>query len=148
MRSAVLVLLLGCAALAAGCFEAQLELDDPAPVADAGFDQVRYLQGQPSLVVDLDGRASCDPLGNSLDAAEWRVLQAPPGAGPTISPLGTLQALFNATASGEYLIALNVVAGDRESPTDVVLIDVREGSGDDVVVGPPVTDACGTATPF
>lgn len=148
MRSALLVPLLGCAALSAGCFEAQLELEDPAPVADAGFDQVRYLDGQPSLIIDLDGRASCDPLGSSLDDAEWRVLQAPPGSSPAISPLGTLQALFNAAVPGEYLIALNVLAGDRESPTDVVSVEVRDGSGDDIVVGPPATDACGTPTPF
>jgi hypothetical protein len=126
-----------------GCLEAPLSLEDPLPVADAGWDQVRYLGTDDTVVVDLDARASCDPVGAPLGPANWTVVQAPPSSAPTISNLGNLRALFEAATPGSYLIALTVSTDDRESDADFVLIEVREGEGDDVFIGPPDTDACG-----
>ena len=142
MRSLALSLLFTTAA-ASACIEAPLELEDPLPVADAGWDQVRYLGSDDTVVVDLDARASCDPVGAPLGPANWVVVQAPPNSSPTVSNLGNLQALFEAATPGSYLIALTVSTEERESDADFVLIEVREGEGEDVFIGPPDTDACG-----
>lgn len=142
VRLSALLPLLGLLA-AFGCLEAPLAIEDPLPVADAGWDQVRYLDTDDTVVVDLDARASCDPVGAPLGPANWTVVQAPPNSQPTISALGNLQALFEAAVPGSYLIALTVSTEDRESDADFVLIEVREGAGDDVFIGPPDTDACG-----
>ena len=60
---------------------------------------------------------------------------------------------LGAVASGAGLVVcleiLCVLAGwgDRESDLDFVSIQVLEGEGNDVVVGPPDTNACGERTP-
>ncbi len=141
MRS-VALLLLGLSAVL-GCIEAPIALEDPLPVADAGWDQIRYLGSDPTVVVDIDARASCDPIGAPLGPANWTVVQAPPSSSPTVSSLGNLQALFEAATPGSYLIALTVSTTDRESDADFVLIEVREGEGEDIFIAPPDTDACG-----
>ncbi|MFZ9886678.1 MAG: hypothetical protein ACO3JL_04160 [Myxococcota bacterium] len=122
--------------------EGELSVPVALPVADAGFDQVLFLGGEPSVQVHLDGRASCDPTGGALTSATWTIVSAPV-APPELSAADTLTASFDATEPGDYQIALLVEAGDRQSDTDFLAVRVEQGNGDDITVGPPATDACG-----
>lgn len=126
-----------------GCVEGTLELNEPMPVADAGFDQILYLRGADTKTVDLYGLGSCDPQRAGLDDERWKLVDGPSGAQEEISFQGNLRAVYVAEGAGDYLIGLQVAAGERESPMDYVLISVREGDGDDVVVLPPEINACG-----
>lgn len=133
----------GCGALLWGTLacEGELDLPEPLPVADAGFDQVRYLGDASELTVELDARASCDPNNAAFQEAIWTVVNAPgnPPA-PVASELG---ATLTVTEAGEYVLALQVQYGDRLSEPDYVAIRVQTGAGQDVVVAPPSTTACG-----
>ena len=121
--------------------EGELSVPEPLPVADAGFDQVRYLGDASELTIELDGRASCDPMGSDFQNATWSVVSAP-GEEPT-PDAEDLGATFTVTEAGEYILALQVSYGDRLSDPDYIAIQVRAGAGDDVVVAPPSTTACG-----
>lgn len=121
--------------------EGQLSVPEPLPVADAGFDQVRYLGDASELTIDLDGRASCDPMGSTLQKATWSVVSAP-GEEPSLEG-EELGASFTVTEAGEYILTLQVSSGDRLSDPDYIAIQVKAGTGDDVVVAPPKTTACG-----
>ena len=129
--------------LGAGCLGSSLEVESPAPVADAGFDQVRYLGDRDSIVVQLDGRASCDPLGDLIDRAIWTMEDAPLNSYDEVSIAQDMRAIFVANDPGTYLVSLKIQVADRESPADFVAVEVRAGEGEDVVVSPPSTDACG-----
>ena len=126
-----------------GCVEGTLEVNEPMPVADAGFDQIRFLGDGDTVVVDLDGRGSCDPQRHGVDEVRWSLVDSPLNASPLLSNAGDLRALFEADLPGDYLIGLQVTAEERESPVDYVLVSVREGDGDDVVVLLPEINACG-----
>lgn len=123
-----------------------LDVEGPDPVADAGFDQVRFLGDAAALDVELDARASCDPLDDAPDlGAAWTLVTAPPGANAAVSTHkdDTLHATFTAELPGEYVVSVVVKNGDRRSDPDDVEIDVRAGDGEDIVVSAPDTDACG-----
>ncbi len=127
--------------LLAGC-EGELTVPMAAPVADAGFDQVRHTAVVSGLEVTLDGRASCDPMGDGITEFTWSVVSAP-GAAPELVEGDHLTASFSALDLGEYLVSLVVEAGERVSEPDYMVINVVNGEGSDVLVAPPVTDACG-----
>lgn len=137
----LLCLPLALAPLALGC-EGELTVPLADPVADAGFDQVRHLGTQSELQVSLDGRASCDPAGEGLSGATWAVVSSPSGH-PEVVPGEGLTARFTVSEPGEYLVSLIVTAGERTSEPDYLVVNVVEGHGDDVLVAPPATDACG-----
>ena len=123
----------------------ELSVTEPLPVADAGLDQILFLDGASSSVVDLDGTASCDPLGEAIASSTWTLIDQPAqgdGNGASIEASG-LNASFTAEAAGEYTIMLSVKVGERASGVDYVTVVVREGSGDNVVPPPPATNACG-----
>lgn len=126
-----------------GCVEGTLELNEPMPVADAGFDQILYLGGAATKTVDLYGLGSCDPQRSGIDEERWKLVDGPLGAQEAISFQGNLRAVYVAEGPGDYLIGLQVVAGERESALDYVLISVRDGDGEDLVVLPPEINACG-----
>ena len=120
-------------------------MPEPLPYADAGFDQVRHLGGNAAsgaLSVELDGRASCDPMGLAFEEATWSVVSAP-GRAPEPVAGSKLRASFAATEPGEYVLALQVTYGGRLSEPDYVAIRIEPGEGEDVVVAPPGTTACG-----
>lgn len=127
------------------CFEAPLAVDVVTPVADAGFDQRRFLGGSTSVTIDLDGRASCDPQGEDLVDIAWSLVEGPER--PALVDADRLRGGVVLSTPGEYLFALRVTtrAGGevRESAPDYVSVRVLDGFGDDVVVRPPSTDACG-----
>lgn len=122
--------------------EGQLSVPEPPPVADPGFDQVRYLNDAEGLTVALDARASCDPMGTPLTGAAWEIVSAP-GTTPELSATTLLRAEFVASDPGEYVLSLTVAANDRESDPEYITILVKPGVGEDVVVTPPSTTACG-----
>lgn len=122
--------------------EGELTVPMADPVADAGFDQVRHITAPSDVEVTLDGRASCDPMGDRITGATWSVVSAP-AAYPEIAPADGLTAKFRASEPGEYLVSLVVTAGERESEPDYMMVSVVDGDGEDVLVAPPVTDACG-----
>jgi hypothetical protein len=143
--SRVVVLVLAALSLT-GCFEAELGVEALHPVADAGFDQRRHLGVSSSLTVEVDGRASCDPQGAPLSAGTFSIVEGP--TRPPLSALGRLRAVFEVQEPGEYLIALRVTAEDaptelRKSAPDYVVITIVEGEGEDMVLPPPSTNACG-----
>jgi hypothetical protein len=142
-RAAVGILLV----CAAGCFEGELQVDEPKPFADAGFDQVRFLGQTPVITVELDGRASCDPLGQDAPLLAWAVVDAPPYASPVVTTSGTFRAVFVAESAGDYLVSLRALVDGRESDTDFVAVRVHDGDGSDLVVAPPDTNACGEPLP-
>jgi hypothetical protein len=111
------------------------------PVADAGFDQLRF-GGAEAVRVMLDGRASCDPMGEPLGEVSWRLLRAP-GEWPALEDDSALRASFLAPGPGEYVLSLEVGTGDRKSEADLLSVRVEAGEGDDVDVAPPATNACG-----
>jgi hypothetical protein len=132
-----------------GCADA-VEVPLPAPVAEAGMDQVRFLQADSdgTLRLGLDGRASCDPLGEALVEAHWEVLVAPAGATFVWEESeNPLRHHLTVQRAGEYVVGLTVQTHDRVSDPDVVTIEVRGGEGTDRVLPPPQTDACGGALP-
>jgi hypothetical protein len=141
MRSAIVVLAVVCS----GC-AGELAVTTPSPVADAGFDQRRFLGAGPGEIdVEVDGRGSCDPAGGtSALAATWTLVAAPAGPPPNVDVRGLVGA-FHVATPGSYTLALTVRAGDRESEADFVTLHVEEGDGSDDVVGPPLTNACGEA---
>lgn len=124
-----------------GC-DGGLSVPMAAPVADAGFDQLRHVVGGASLEIVLDGRASCDPMGDGITGASWSVVSAPAGA-PEPSADELLTAAFQAAEPGEYIVSLVVTAGDRASEPDYLSVRVIDADGDDITVAPPATDACG-----
>lgn len=132
---------IGLCALLAGC-EGELTVPMADPVADAGFDQVRHITAPSDVEVTLDGRASCDPMGEGLSGATWTIVSAPAGH-PEVSSGDGLTAKFTASEPGEYLVSLVVTAGERASEPDYMAVSVVDGDGEDVLVAPPVTDACG-----
>lgn len=139
MRHVCLSIFVG--ALLLGC-EGELTVPMAVPVADAGFDQVRHVVVPEDLEVTLDGRASCDPMGDGITAVTWTIVSAPAGA-PELEVGSDLQASFLATEPGEYTVTLVVTSDDRVSEPDYMTVNVLDGDGEDVLVAPPVTDACG-----
>jgi hypothetical protein len=127
-----------------GCV-GDLAVTPTRPVADAGFDQVRFMGTAPKVTIELDGRASCDPVGAAPVTMTWAVLSAP-GEHPALVTNG-LHATFDASEPGDYAITATAHVGDRISDVDTVTIQVRTGNGDDVVTAAPHTDACGTPLP-
>lgn len=127
--------------LVAAC-EGELTVPMADPVADAGFDQVRHITAPSDVEIALDGRASCDPMGDGITSASWTLVSAP-AAHPEVAPGDGLTAKFFASEPGDYLVSLVVSAGERESEPDYMVVSVVDGDGEDVLVAPPVTDACG-----
>lgn len=127
--------------LVAAC-DGELAVPLVDPVADAGFDQVRHVSAPADVQITLDGRASCDPAGEGLSGATWTIVSSPAGH-PELSAAEGLTAKFSASEPGEYVISLVVTAGERVSEPDYVAVTIVDGEGDDVLVSPPVTDACG-----
>lgn len=112
------------------------------PVADAGFDQLRFADGEAVSIV-LDGRASCDPMGEALTDVEWTLVSAP-GDAPELEEGAALRTGFVAADAGEYLLRLVVgTADERDSEPDFLTVRVDDGEGDDIEVAPPATNACG-----
>jgi len=137
-------LLIAAAALPLGaCVEGTLEVNEPMPVADAGFDQVIYLGTAGERTVELSGLGSCDPQRTSISDDSWNLVDGPSDVTVDFDTSGHLRASFVASTPGEYLVGLRVAAGDRESPMDYVLVSVREGDGDDVIIPPVEVNACG-----
>jgi hypothetical protein len=126
---------------ASGC-DSPLDLPHAAPVADAGFDQILRLGDDGERRIELDGRASCDPLGEPLDDARWTLVGGPGASDPRLLE-GDLVASFLAGAPGEYVFELSVAAGERTSELDTVVVTVVDDDGDDDVLALPATNACG-----
>src|SRR5690606_2749843 len=119
MRRASPPLLLLATAALVGC-AGELDVALPRPVAEAGFDQLRHLDQGQALLIELDGRASCDPFGDAVEALVWQVVQAPGDAQTEITRGEPLRAALAADRPGEYLLALTVHAGTRVSEPDYV----------------------------
>lgn len=94
------------------------------PVANAGPDQVSQCGG----LVQLDGRGSSDPDGDSL-TFEW--LEAG-------QSLGTGVVLNASLAMGEHVITLRASDSDGATAEDVVLVRVEADLAAPVLVCPPV----------
>ena len=96
--------------------EVEIRVNGP-PVANAGPDQ-GVLAG---TVVQLDGRGSSDPNGNSLTYA-W-TLTKPAGSGTSLSSATSATPTFFADVPGIYTAQLIVSVGAHSSAADDVVID-------------------------
>ena len=120
------------------------ELPAPAPIADAGNDQLlRYFV--PGVLVGLDGRASCDPLGRSIVHYEWWLHDWPSNSFASITSEDGVHATFTADVEGRFVVALAVEAGGLLSPPDEVLIEVRADAEHVIEPSVPDQNRCGEA---
>lgn len=95
------------------------------PVADVtGSDS----EGTVGKAINLDGSASSDPNGDSLNYA-WAIVYAPPGNTNTIINVNAPKALFIATLPGLYVFSLVVnertTSSRLSSPAVNVTVDVQ-----------------------
>ena len=106
-----------------------------APTADAGSDQVIIVRG---ATVQLDGRGSSDPDGDSLSFV-WTMIEKPAGSTAALSNPASVTPTFVADLQGSYLLALVV----RDSFGGTSEADLVTVSFENV---PPVADAGNSRT--
>ncbi len=104
-----------------------VQVENAAPIADAGRDQPRVAQG---AVVTLDGRGSADPDGDQLQYL-WTQLDGPPVA--LTDETAARTAFLAPDAKRLMVFQLVVTDGLVESEPDVVVVDTANSS--------PVADA-------
>lgn len=94
------------------------------PIADAGGD----LGGKVGVVVNLDGSASYDPDGDSLNYT-WSIVSAPSDSHVKLSDADQETAQLVPDTDGTWHIALVVDDGDLESEEDELTVSVTSGNG-------------------
>lgn len=92
-----------------------------APIANPGPDQ-SLSQGNFS-VVNLDGSASSDPDGDSLNFL-WSLQQRPEGSQAVLVNQNTSSPSFTPDRTGVYIVSLTVTDGFGASSSDTVTIDI------------------------
>lgn len=125
-----------------GALESRCQVDvrsgmgeNQAPVADGGSDGVAGL----GEAITLDGRASYDPEGETLEAT-WQFVSQPSGStlsAADIDGADTLEASFEPDVAGTWLIQLAVCDSEPLCDTDTVTWEVEGAAGNN----PPVADA-------
>lgn len=112
------------------------------PWSDAGDDQLRAIFANP-VVIGLDGRASCDPLGEPLSSYTWLVQSQPDGAAVDLQRADSVHPSFVANLPGVYVLALIVKAGQRSSEPDLVRISVETELEEEVPLRAATVNRCG-----
>jgi len=96
-----------------------------------------------STAIGLDGRASCDPEGDSILGYLWVLTSYPGGARTEIERPDSLHASFVAPAPGQYSVTLTVRTADRVSEPDEVAVEVRDDLATDLPPTVPARNLCG-----
>lgn len=113
------------------------------PIANAGVDQVVDVNSR----VLVNGSASYDADGNALTFA-WEFVSKPEGSTAVLETPNSLQTVFNADKTGEYVLRLVVRDAYLESEPDMVVIQANKvnlapiadaGADSKVFVGDTVT---------
>ena len=120
----------------------EIDLPGAAPWADAGDDQWRQWNGQ-DLVIGLDGRASCDPLGEAVKIYDWRIFSQPEEADIHLQRADSVHPSFLAKYPGQYILTLEVLSGERWSDPDPVNIHISDTIAEDYAPSVPLQDRCG-----
>ncbi len=105
----------------------QVDEENQAPLADAGFDQQLTL----GAVVQLSGAGSYDPDGDQLTYT-WRFLTRPAGSVATLAGSAVQPAVsprFTADKVGVFSIELVVDDGEASSDPAVVSVTVQDSGG-------------------
>lgn len=102
------------------------------PTADAGVDQ----NVKTGLVVNLDGSASSDPNGDSLNY-RWTFAAMPSGSQTALTGTSTATPSFTPDVPGEYVVQLVVNDGQIDSPADTVVVTATSANTNSA----PVADA-------
>jgi hypothetical protein len=89
-----------------------------APSANAGADKTASLSASG---IELDGSASSDPDGNSIQYS-WRVESQPNSASATIDDSSSATATLQTLVPGEYTISLTVTDSAGASSTDNIVL--------------------------
>ena len=97
-----------------------LELENLAPVADAGPDQTPFVGD----TVTLDGSGSSDVDGDLLSYS-WLFTSLPSGSEATLSDPAAVKPTFDVDVFGIYVAQLIVNDGTVNSPPDTVIIDTQ-----------------------
>ena len=119
-----------------------VQLDQDAPWADAGDDQLRKWSSM-RMVIGLDGRASCDPLQQGIRAYDWRVFSQPDDADIQLQRADSVHPSFVVTRPGTYVLTLEVLSGERWSDPDPVNVVVSGEIDQDFPPSAPTQDRCG-----
>ncbi|MEQ1800797.1 MAG: PKD domain-containing protein [Gammaproteobacteria bacterium] len=107
----------------------ETNLDNSAPVANAGPDQTVFTQGP----VALNGTGTTDPDGDGFSYS-WEFDTRPAGSGATLTGAGTASPTFTPDVPGSYVIRLTAADGFPDSTgTDTVTVTAG--------VPPPVANA-------
>ncbi len=131
--------------LASACAQ-PIDLPPELPLADAGDDQLRQLLPG-GRTVGLDGRASCDPLGEHVAVFRWRLLSVPEGSAAELDQADSVHPSFLADLAGRYSALLIVEADGRESQPDEVTVELRDELAEDFPPSVPTADRCGEELP-
>jgi hypothetical protein len=118
------------------------ETPEVLPLADAGNDQLRRFVGYP-LLIGLDARGSCDPLGNDIDSYSWTLSTRPRDSQAILAAANTQHPTFFADIEGRYEVNLVVAAHGVASETDRALIEFRSGLAQDTAPTVPLRNRCG-----
>ncbi len=129
-----LAAILASLALVYGCVDGgpsapETNLENSAPVANAGTDQTVFTQA----LVSLDGGGSTDADGDALTFS-WEFDSRPAGSGATLSGAATANPTFTPDVPGNYVIRLTVADAFPDS-TGTDSVTVTAG------VPPPVANA-------
>jgi len=101
------------------------KLENEAPLANAGADQEVVV----GTIVDLDGTASYDPDGDTIQSWVWSQTEGPEDV--TLTGSDTATPAFTVLTKGEYTFELVVSDGAASSTPDGVDITVTGGGGED-----------------
>jgi len=127
--------------LAAVACAQEVEFERPLPIADAGDDQLRLLAGD-SLFIGLEGRASCDPSGDLIEAYHWSLTGKPAGSQAILNDADTIHPNFEADKVGAYFVALIVEAHGETSDPDEIIIELRDDLERDIAPVAPTHNRC------
>lgn len=113
---------------------ARIELQNAAPIADAGTDQTVECTGPQGTTVGLDGTGSTDPDGDDLTCS-W--------TSSSCSFVDATACVTDATCPrGENPVSLTVSDGELQSAADTVRITVQDTTPPEGSISYPSTGAC------
>ena len=94
--------------------------DINAPIANAGSDKI-VLVGE-----DLSLTGTVNYIGTETLSYEWEIVSFPEGSSAELQNANSLRPVFNSDTSGDYLLSLNVMAGELKGVPDFIKVIVSK----------------------